>query len=291
MFIQIIIYSIWIVLMSILLSDDGRGVKTQQIHNKIPFRYSKKKQSELMNLIGGLLINSPNIKQLTLHSYKFYSGLLGELLELRKKFGANINSGLSSIREGIAKDLKFEQRFLDALLVALFQYCFIMGVTWVFVFFMHDIQKNLFTAEYFLYLGSFQLLGIILLVLSLLFLKNRLFMSYPPVFYSLYTIRSLYNADLPIGVLIKKAEIGKLNKNSFLKTIVESLETALQKKVKRGENIEADIQSCLDETWYSLDKRHETFKKWQDVLKLVFMAVFILPGYFSVFLQLFKGVV
>lgn len=227
-----------------------------------------------------------------LPQYKFYTKLVEAVLEYGRNFGAPIAPLLLDLRRGVIKDRQFEGRLAGELRGTLAQFVLVTAITWMFIILCQHMAQVHASVSAKGGVAALQLSGGIVYGLSYYSLRKKLFLHYPRYLSTLMTLQALSQVGVPLGMVLKRARPGELSSAPPLTILHGRLEALIVDWQNLGIPVKERLNELLDEVWFSLEQRFETFLKAAALLKFACLALFFLSSYllylyflFSFFLQ------
>lgn len=227
---------------------------------------------------------------LELPRYKFYTGLLFDLLLVHQKQGISLKQILPELRQNLIKDLQFESKMTGSVLGGNLQFFVITLTTWGFIFFssaLAELPLDLFTL---LLIFTMQVTALFVFNGILSLMKKRIFEKFNQSIESLYLFVGLVEIGLPVGQVLAESKIlscgpGKHKKFSQVSSRLEALikrwkDNGISPRIESGE--------IIKEVWHLKQVSFDAFLKQVDMLKFVVLAFFFLPAYFFYLYSIFK---
>lgn len=228
------------------------------------------------------LIKSNSIGQTsgTAPVYKFYSEIVDELIKSRNRFGSEVRSSLREIRKALILDVREERKVKDAILAGYFQYVFMSVFVWIFIIVAMEIIDLKKGGEGYLFVGGWQIIGGIILVLTIRFYKKKIFDPFPYYFQSLYQMKALVQSKRPISEVINCFDTQKRKTTTDFKVFSDRIESlCLQMKLKGSLDV-IEFDYLLSEIWDHFELQFLKFSKLLVAVKMFSVLLFMLPSFF-----------
>ena len=224
--------------------------------------------------------------------YKFFTSLIKSILQYGRNFGAPVGKILQNLRQGMIKDRQFEIKFVDERRGALAQFFLVTCITWTFLLICRQMVDVKTPLVYQGTIAGLQILGTCIYLGGVVFLRRKLFYPFPPYIFTLTTLQALSQAEIPLGLILKKSKLQDLINGPPLCHIHGAVETLIDDWQTRGSPVQGRLKDLLEETWFLQEMRFDLFLKTSKLLKFFCLAVFFLSSYllylyslFSFFLQ------
>jgi hypothetical protein len=249
-----------------------------------PFIYLKSirnKQQQGIALVT-YLIRSDYQQNSDIPKYKFFSSLVEELIRARKLYGCEIESIILEIRKYLRIDIKESKKIKESVFGGAFQYIVISIFTWGFIYATYKlihIQINFLDK---VALICFQVFGLILYYTLAQVIERKSFNILNSYFFSIYNFRSLFSISRPISEIISIVKIDSLPDCKDLSHIKERMFILITELKEKGRLNTEDLNQMIYETWDCFEIKLERFQKLILTLKLLSMAMFVLPSFLAV---------
>ena len=218
-----------------------------------------------------------------LPQYKFFSPLINLLLEMSRRFGGQYKEALLSVKESLNQDLQFEKKLKEFIWGSYFQKVAIFSMSWGFIFFAQHLTAVSLSAQVYLGILGWQLIGLVLLPIMLKVLKKHYFSGLGQLWLSVYVLKALASVSLSRSEIFKIAKIYELGdiKHKNLENIVMKLQGSCELSLKQGGSYLKDVEELIGECRF-IEKWHiELFEKRLNALKLLILSLFFLPSYLA----------
>ncbi len=270
-----IIYSIfyigiWVYLLKELIGFQQRSIK---------FATPQLSSEDIIQFIWGLQVGEIKRK---VPKYKFFSEILIQLIEFKKNYGGDINSQLSEIRHNIRLDQKMSKKVHNLLLGTIFQYVFICGFVFIFCIMaqvMIQLKLGLFV---YLCLLGYQLFGLLVLYISYKAVKKYHFGAIYSYIKSIYIFSNLMTMNFPFNLAVEKSNVRELPNCKDLKFLKERMSKIIKSVNLKGNISSDEFKLLISECWDYYEIQGEKFEKALNGVKLMLMAVFVLPAFLGV---------
>ncbi|OFZ49513.1 MAG: hypothetical protein A2381_19240 [Bdellovibrionales bacterium RIFOXYB1_FULL_37_110] len=225
-----------------------------------------------------------------LHSYKFYTGLLEELLTYKRQFGISLSKILIPIRGGIKKDFQFEKKIQNELVGGIFQFLFVSIITWLFSFMVYkmvQLDSSWLTKMIILVL---QILGTTFYVIIYRMQKIRQFKIFETYFQVLFFLMSLIDVGLSSSKVLHQSGFSRIDelKDPHFLIVNKKLKGLVEVYKNNGHQIKSDLEGLIEEIYFLQEERFEQFLKFLGILKFVILCLFFLSAYFIYLFTLFS---
>lgn len=215
-------------------------------------------------------------------TYKFFGTLAATGLRHARAFGSFPRELLWEWREGLAKEIEFEKRWLGLKHGAWGQFALFVALTWIFIGIVgHSLGLGM---PFYLYVVVMTLQSVGFLsfwpVMNLLAAKRL--GAFPELLETLYVLRSLSHAGLPMGQVVKEARLERLERmrQPVLMGIIKRLKELVQLHQKQGYPLAHEVQALLQECWFLREEKLKALGKLGESVKLAFLLVFFAGAYF-----------
>ena len=222
--------------------------------------------------------------------YKFYTGLLCDLIGFHQKRGISLRTILPELRLNLTKDLQFESKLKSLLLGGNLQFLVITMTTWGFIFFSSNMADLPLNFHHLIFIFVLQFLGIIVFNLSLRKLKKHIFNKFSQAIERLYIFFSLIEIGLPVSQTLRESQVleGELMINNIFSPCASRLMTLINRWKENGISPKTEVAEIIHELWHLKEAHFERFLKHLDVLKFIILAFFFLPAYFFYLYSIFQ---
>ncbi|MCK5073919.1 MAG: hypothetical protein KAQ98_10870 [Bacteriovoracaceae bacterium] len=217
-----------------------------------------------------------------LSEYKFYTGLVLQMIEYGRRWGISVRKVLRGIREGLTKDYRFERKLFSELRGGIVQFIVVSAVNWIFALMVMELVNipiGFSVASIMIFL---QVSGIFLFVLIYIIRKKKSFSIYEKYLSTLIVMRALVEVGLGIDKTLQQTSVDEILGSSDLafETVRHRLEHAIDSWKRRGTNVKTELDDLIAESWFLMEQRFESFLKSLNVLKFLILAVFYMGSYF-----------
>lgn len=212
--------------------------------------------------------------------YKFYSGLVEELVKTRNRFGAEIRESLREIRKALVLDLREEKKIKDAVLGGYFQYLFMSMFIWAFIYMAQRIIELPPNFDGLYIVASWQALGGALLVFAIKYKRERIFAPFELYFEAIYQMKALLQAKRPLSEVVAKFEYENTDMSGEFRSFGERIQTLCLHIKRQGSVDLVEFDYLLCEIWDHFEIQFMRFSKYLAVLKMLSVLLFMLPSFF-----------
>lgn len=217
--------------------------------------------------------------------YKFFTGLVEELLVEFKRAGANIFDHLKDVRRGLMNDLAQEKKLHAELQGALIEMAMIGAISAAFgasIRFFAQVELS-----WWIYAGvwGWQALGVVVFVICQRRLKSKIFGPFDAYFRALAKLDLYVRINRPINFITQRIGIENCLLQKRLKHVRKRLEQVLF-SLKNGNYDFRLTQELIDECWFTYELAKEEFLTHAKRLKLMVVTIFFLMSYLFLFYAL-----
>ena len=300
--IQLFVY--FLVLTSILLLPDGIWDKLWAIGERT-FAYLKKLEEHYAFLpefsygekLLGIMPNieakmSMGLKTITfeLPQYKFYTGLLFNLLEIHRRLGVSLKSILPELRGNLIKDVQFEKKLRENIFGGNIQFLVITITTWCFIFLSSKLAELPLKTSNLVLILFMQLSGVFVFNSALKQLKSRTFAKFNQAIERLYLFTSLAEVGLPVSQTLLESKVleGHLVEHKLFSPCASRLTTLVNRWKENGISPKIEASEVTLELWHLKEMGFGRFLKHLELLKFTILAFFFLPAYFLYLYSIFQ---
>jgi hypothetical protein len=221
--------------------------------------------------------------------YKYFLPLLHQVLDLGRKFGVPVNSGLKEIKKNLIKDLKFEQKLSAELWGGFIQFLMVSAITWLFSFFTKKIAGVNFPGSVLLFIGLMQIAGAVFFHKIYHILYRQVFKYFEEYLLGVLTLKSLVVSQQSVGESLKLAKINNLQQieNKQFRLLNQRLKVLITDWQKAGIPIKVQLDEILEEIWFLQEELFLQFLKKVAALKFLVLALFYLSSFLLLIGSLF----
>jgi hypothetical protein len=222
--------------------------------------------------------------------YKFYTGLLLELLGFHQKRGISLKQILPELRGNLTKDLQFEKKLKGSILGGNLQFLVIFMTTWGFIFLSSLMADLPLKISSLFIIFTFQTTGLLVFNLFLKRIKNKIFLKFDQAIERLYLFVSLVEVGLPVGQVLAESKVleGDLVKHQAFSPCASRLMTLVNRWKENGISPKTEAAEIIRDLWHLKESSFERFLKHLDLLKFTVLAFFFLPAYFFHLYSIFQ---
>jgi hypothetical protein len=278
----------WVLLFTILLfsflylkllnQDLSFVQKNFQNYYKVIPR-ANKLYNDIVRLNSKLLVGSSNFE---LSQYKFFTDLVYALLESAKLYGTGINQFLPEIKKALITDIRFERKIQKELGGGFFQMLIVQCFGLIFIYSFHTQMNKIFEYEQYSFVLFLSGLGFISYLIGFLCLKIKIFSLFEQYLKSIYRVRALLFARIPLSQVHKESMIESLPDDKDLAPLRERLIALLVNMKTTGELDKADLEMIIEEAWFVGEFKFENFIKYLSAFKLFIIVFFFLSGFMMI---------
>ena len=224
-----------------------------------------------------------------LPKYKFFTNLVDELLFSMKQFGTNINSFLPEIKKALISDMRFEMKIRREFQGAIFQMFFVQIFGIIFITSMHIQLSRDFILEEYLPSLILQVIGYSLFIIIFSIIKVKTFKDLDSYISSLYQIRILTCANIPLKDIHNRVGLNELKEDKLLSPIKKRIFQIMSQIKNTGHLSQDDIETTIEEIWFINEFKFEQFLRHLSALKLLVIVIFFLSSFMLILLQVLES--
>ncbi len=211
--------------------------------------------------------------------FLFYSEIIEKLIILRRKYGINTNKSLQEIRSAVRRSYKVEVEIKSELLGFFFQYFFVAGFTWFFLFQL-ELSLNIhFEYLSMIFLLFWQLTGSIGFLVLFYSYKRFKLRSAEQLIQSMNIFRGLMLSSRPFGEVLEESKVNKISWTKVMLPIRKQVEGMVKHIKEVGGLSENDFHELMYECWDLYEHEIQLFKKMLLAFKLLFILFFVFIGF------------
>jgi hypothetical protein len=194
-------------------------------------------------------------------------------------YGTPIQKTINEVKTALSKDIIFEKKINSSIGGGLYQMLLVATIGFSFLY-ITKVQLNLsFPLSELLNIILYQFIGITLFITLSFKLKSYHFSKLEHYIKSLYVIRSLNQANVPISRVYNKVCIDSLAETKRLKPFKERVLTILENIKSYGELGSENFEITINELWQSNEFQFDEFLSHLAALKLVILVIFFLGSF------------
>jgi len=247
---------------------------------------STKIAQSLFSELISFRVNNQSGKCLELPKYKYFTKIIEDLIRNTRLYGTPIQATLIEIKTALSKDIVFEKKISSSIGGGLYQMVLVATIGFLFLY-ITKLQLNLiFPITDLVNIVIFQLVGIILFVSLSYKLKVYHFAKLEHYIQTLYIIRSLNQANIPISKVYNKVCIDSLSENKKLKPFKDRVLSILESIKNYGELGSENFEITINELWQSSEFQFDLFLSHLAALKLIVLVVFFLGSFLYMLMYL-----
>ncbi len=238
---------------------------------------------EQLMILGSLGHRGKN--NIELKRYKFFTKIVDSLMTSSVQYGTSVHEYLPKIKKALVSDLRFEKKLKNELLGGLFQMATVQVFSFIFVmclFYQLNIRFRIIDLWFPLCL---QAAGYILLVTLFYVIKKRTFSSVERYIETFYLVSSLLFARLPLGKIHEQCKIDLLPSKRDLNIFKSRLSIIFQEIKRTGTIQDQEIDISIEELWFLVEYKFDTFLKHLAALKLVIIVFFFLSSFMVILMD------
>lgn len=226
--------------------------------------------------------------------YKIYTDLIYELLELKRRIGAEILNPLKELRVAISDDLKFEVMKKDISNGALVQFLILCLITWFFTLASSQMIGATMSIGITLSMIFLQVFGTALFLGVGRVLEKRLFAGAESGLFALYRLRIFSSVGISVSSAILKSNINQFiethinSSDEYMQSIALRSKESVERWKSEGTPISEELKLIVDELWFYVSEAQKRFRDRLSQLKLAAIFIGILPSYFLSIISLFQ---
>ncbi|MCK5882510.1 MAG: hypothetical protein KAG61_02385, partial [Bacteriovoracaceae bacterium] len=200
---------------------------------------------ELLYQQGGLSKGS----EIALPQYKFYTTLIKTILRGMREFGGDGREVLSSLKEAVAADLRFDRVLSELFNSALIQFLSIAFVTWAFALLAGHLTNFQATSLTLITVALLQVGGLFLFGFLFFRLRTKHFAPYTQCASILCNLRSMAKAGLSVQRTLEGLTLSELSSERELGSIKKRLERLIYSYSVLGAPISKELDYLISDLW------------------------------------------
>ena len=222
-------------------------------------------------------------KEETGEGYKFYTGLVNEILLYNRELGGYSKKNFQVVKKALLGDIRFEKKVEKEMRGSFFQYVCLGLVTWFFIGGSHQIlgEKISISLKKLLLILCFQMAGVLLYQVVCRRVKKKDFYFFNLYYGPLFRFFILIHLNLPVGVVLEKSGFEVFYKERPLswKPVLEDLRSLINKWKNQGGEVRSELDDIVEEVYFLRDLSFEKYKEKIQFLRLIFLGIFFLGPY------------
>lgn len=245
------------------------------------------------------LLAHPNmqLQSIEMISFKFYTILIKSLVKYSRQFGAPLSRPLKELVAALRKEEQALKQMWQSFVGGLMQFLIVVMITWLFIYALKFIIDYQVTLSILYKVTLLQLLGGIFYFVGFVVSYQKVMGGFDQAFYSVYTMRSLLQAGLPLSMVLNRSQMhdfmnSATNSISNAKSfghISKRLEYLTSHGLKQGAEILAPLNEIIDDLWVLHKNCFQHFNKLLLLIKFILLVMFFVPAYLLVSFDLVSG--
>lgn len=290
--VNIFIYTVFLILLvAVFIENEKLLYRWENLKEMITSFMSVKRCRQLVEQLQSLLVSS-SLKITTsknLCSFKGYTLIVQELLELSRKYGASIQLPIRQIIDALFIEQKGLRKLIEQIKSALLQFMLVSLLAWIFKFSVEYVLQFNINQEALLIVLFLQVLGMIVFSIVFFYLHQYHFQCFEDYFLPLYLFQGLFSLGMPIQQCLLRSKVQRIKRHKKLKFINYSIDSFIQMVVKKGRCEKLFITQLISDVWSIHEQSVEVFGKHIDALKVAVLLFFYLPSYFCIIYSALSG--
>ncbi len=224
--------------------------------------------------------------------YKFYTGIIDQMIVNAREYGCSIKQGVKTVRHAVAKDHQFERKIIKEHTGGFAQFLIITIISWSFFMSVKNIMSISISMSSLITIITLQTGGLFLYIYLSKLIKLSTFKGDAEYLNSIYILKSLIGTGLPIQSVINLSKvIDTINMTGEkFKHINTRITIMLERVQKTGTPIAEELGEIVEEVWFIHNLSFENFIKKTVILKFLIVAGFYLTSYFLFLIELFGNI-
>jgi hypothetical protein len=247
---------------------------------------STKLAQKLFSELISFRVSNQSSKPFELPRYKYFTNIIEDLIRNTRLYGTPIHGLLSEVKTALSKDIVFEKKINSSIGGGIYQMLLVASIGFIFLYITKLQLKLVFPLMDLINILLFQTLGISLFLVLSFKLKMYHFSKLEHYIKSLYIIRSINLANVPISKVYDKVCIDSLSETKKLKPFKDRVLTILENIKNYGEGGGENFEITINELWQSNEFQFDEFLSHLAALKLVILVVFFLGSFLYMLMYL-----
>jgi hypothetical protein len=200
-------------------------------------------------------------------TYSFFSSMAIMALKQTRRFGSFPQETLWEWRRAVEKEGEFEKREKGLKNEAMVQFTLFSIMVWIFIGLSHELIQT-HKSLLFLIVAILHVCGYGVFFLVNQFLKKHFLSPYPRLLETLYALKSLFSAGVPLNELIQNTNEKALPSH----LITEKIKEVLKGLKSQGPMVLQQVPFLVSEVWFL---REQALEKLQKVGKVAKFSVLL----------------
>jgi hypothetical protein len=227
----------------------------------------------------------------TLPKYKFYTEVAEMLLDGARRWGGVSTKTISSLRQGVGEDLRFERKVSLEVQGGMVQFVALTIITWGFIYFTLVMTQIALPPLTLAVIVALQAGGVMVFTLLYHWRKRVNFSPFALHQLGLYRLTILAVSGVSVGEALAHSHLDQLiHTNGSRQISLDSLNGQLERMINgwrtSGRPILDQLALLIDELWFLLQMQGEHFVKEMQLIKFFTLALFYLSAYLMMVLAL-----
>lgn len=265
------------------LPADALIRKTNNLSYKYRSQYKRGKdllvELSQLNLMGDLT---------HLSQYKFFDGLICEISQVAKDFGAATSKTLAKLRHSLSTDLQIEKKTTGTINETYFQFVLAAGLTLFLSIFSSQILEFEIDVIFICFSIFYNLIGVATFHYLLKKLTKKLVTPISQALHSFLVFKLMYDVGTPLNQLVSRSGINALAEIEFpyTKEIFRRVAALVEMKQTQGADISEDLESIEIGLWDEYRSQNEGLLARIKIFKFIWLVVFFFVPYVGNFFRL-----
>lgn len=214
--------------------------------------------------------------------YKFFTGLVKELLVLRKDVGVDIFPVLQKLKSRLKQDIEMERKLNSLKRSAITEICIVMIFCWVFVFIAKGYVDIQFNNIHLIFIFIWQLIGFLLLFYKLKEKKQKYFSQLSSYLYSSFSLEALFNSPVGMTKLLDLCHYKRILNLTQHEIIREHFKTLISQLKSTGELKYEEVEELSQCVVYQFEFSIQEYQKSANSIKLIVLMIFFMSSFLMV---------
>lgn len=237
------------------------------------------------------LLAHPNFQLHTIElaTFKFYTDLIKSLVKYSRQFGAPLSKSIKELLRALAKEEQALKQIWQSFSGGIAQFLVIVAITWGFIYSLELIINHHVSFPTILKVCVLQILGGFCYLVSFLLSYKREMGGFDQAFYTVYSVRSLLQAGLPLSMVLKQSQIQMFPNSKKFQYINTRIDYLTSHGLKQGGEVLVPLTEVIGDLWELHTSSYQKFNKILMLIKFVLLVLFFVPSYLLVTFDLVSG--
>jgi hypothetical protein len=225
--------------------------------------------------------------KIQLVQYKFFTGLVQNLIQSAILYGTTWQHQLPAIKQGLMQDIQLDQKIFSAFAQGLYQILIILMFTLGSCYLLESqLQVSLGTSEFLIPI-ALQVFGLFVYAFLYYQMRFKTFANWQIYLVKAYSMRTLCSAQIPLKLIHEKLQIEQLPSSKEFLFFKQRLIQFMELIKEQGRIETTDVDMLIAELWQMGLYKFEKFDKLLTAFKLMIICLFSLSGFLALFYQIF----